>query len=725
MDGSLKLLLLLVTGLLQLLEGTVDSSDVTANKWLAIHQHSCVQQKTVSKLQNLRDYYQCILSVTSSCVSDTNNYDQGTIRMFDYCGFIYGIKIRNSLTQWIVITALHIRLRFLHFSLYDDAGWCKSEKLIIQSANKTDVFCGKRFPWSYDILSSTVKITFHCSEVKLNRHYFKLYYEQIPVAVRADYEIEIEPLILTGMRTFHSEMIDTESYHFVAAFILHVVRVELINVCAAKYLSCYDGPGDRSPLLPYDPPNQTLLSTTYQMTCVMQRTMPKCNGTTRIVYADGGEADFQELIPEIPWYYSLRGGGQLFTYHRVGDLEHDLIEKFSLRGMQPYMLHEGLTCTYGGVYMYTMRDGKVNIPEMWSYCNQFDFLVEDLVLPSHPFLFVLVYYREYTVGEHPVSGSFKDIGNTKTIDAADIILANPFKTFEMQVSSFDIVILQPFLFIRLGTNITIYKVNFMSHEGKSISNMYLLADKEDEHCMACSFEYAPLRGKMITSVHKEPCELHRRRQMPVDSPVRSVTISNHCKQSTNAWTFYIVSRDPSSVEIAPNKNISYVWHFPTLKDIDRMYATSLRAFMMEVSVTQGNQADWWAEFQLVYQNNSFYECIWELSINDNELCYLYDLNLEHISDSRHLSTVYEWQDYRKSKWIAGCGEHNLVLHGHSTKQNGCETNMVWTFLPKFYLANMLYNSATKHKILAKKRTIKLHRLRYCIVSFFSVSFKRF
>ena len=724
MDGSLKLLLLFVTGLLQLLEGTVDSSDVTANnKWLAIHQYNCIQQRTVSKSQILHDYYQCILSVTSSCLSDTNNYKQDMIRMFDYCGFINGDKIKNALTEWIIITVLHIRLQFLHFSLYHAAGLCKPEKLIIQSVNKTDVFCGKRFPWSYDILSSTVKLTFHCAEVKLNRHYFKLYYEQIPVAVRTDYEIEIEPLIPTGMRTFHSEMIDTESYHFVAAFILHVVCVELINVCAAKYLSCYDGPGNRSPLLPYDPPGQTLLSTTYQMTCVMQRTMPKCNGPTRIVYADGGEADFRELIPDIPWYMSFVDGVQLYTYHRVGSREDDLIEKFSLRGMRPYMLHEGLTCMYGGVYMYAIGDDGVNIPEMWSYCNQFDFLVEDLALPSHPFLFVLVYYREYTVGEHSVSGSFIEIGDSKTADVTDLISANQLKTFEMQVSSSDIVILQPFLFIRLGTQITTYKVNFVSREGKSVSVLSLYADKEDEHCMACSFEYAPLRGKMITSVHKEPCEPQRRRQMPVDSPVRSVTISNHCKQSTNAWTFYILSWDPSSVEITPNKNISYVWHFPTLKDIDRRGAYDLSIFKMQVSVKQGNQADWWAEFQLVYQNNSFYECIWELSINDNKLCYLYDLYLEHISNDRCMSTVNEWQDYRRSKWIAGCGEHNLVLHGHSTKQYGCETNMVWKFLPKFYLANMFYNSATKHKILDKKQKIKLHRLRYCIASFFPCHLK--
>ena len=177
----------------------------------------------------------------------------------------------------------------------------------------------------------------------------------------------IQPTSLINIHLPNAEQNAFESFHFVSSR-LNIVELEALYTCNTGQVLCYDGPGFKSPFLQFTY-NQSIwecLSSTFQMMCKFSRVNKVCTNGTRLHYRAIRARDDQVNVHITTVTHSTllwrgfkltidesesKGTSNYIFYHPDFRGKGDLLEIKKMDISFPYMLSEGNSCMYGGLYI--------------------------------------------------------------------------------------------------------------------------------------------------------------------------------------------------------------------------------------------------------------------------------------------------------------------------------------------------------------------------------------
>ena len=199
--------------------------------------------------------------------------------------------------------------------------------------------------------------------------------------------IFIQPSSLINIHRPNTEQNAFESFHFISRNRLDIMELEAITACSKGQVVCHDGPGFKSPVLQFFAHNQSVwkcLSSTFQMMCKFSRVDDICTNGPRLHYQ--AIRDHQVIHP---WPVRRHGSNYYCNFYplEIDESEskgttkyiyyfHTTIRKENLRWTLggctlrlietnigfPYMLSEGNSCMYGGLYIVqsiSSRDSEI------------------------------------------------------------------------------------------------------------------------------------------------------------------------------------------------------------------------------------------------------------------------------------------------------------------------------------------------------------------------------
>ena len=322
--------------------------------------------------------YLCSLSFTWTCISDVNEYSHSPVIVPEYfCGFIDGRNGLQRHTVWNIHLKPNINIHFLKFVLFDNYWYCDYEYLRVSSNNKSSTFCGNRLPWVHDAADTSVKIILmtHVQRAGTKNYHLELLYYAAYVPNYEHFVIFIQPTSnswrnkspLIDIHLLNTTQNTFESFHFISSNRLDIVNLKAINTCNKGQVVCYDGPGFKSPVLQFTY-NQSVwkcLSSTFQMMCKFSRVDNVCTNGSRLYYHAT-----RDLFPKKSQYFdecpshpleineskSKGTTKYMYFYGRSYSLEACMIPFINIDISFPYMLSEGNSCMYGGLYIVDTLD---------------------------------------------------------------------------------------------------------------------------------------------------------------------------------------------------------------------------------------------------------------------------------------------------------------------------------------------------------------------------------
>ena len=328
--------------------------------------------------QNARNYhasihhqYLCTVSFIWTCISDVNEYSHSSVIVpQSFCGFIDGRNALQRHTIWNIHIKPNINIHFLKFELFDNYWYCDYEYLKVSGNNKSSTFCGNRLPWVHDAADTSVNIILmtHVQRAgtknyQLELLYYGAYvpnYEHFVIFIQPSSVINKSPLIDKHLP--NREQNAFESFHFIASNRLDIVELEAIT-CNKGHVVCYDGPGFKSPALQftYNQSVQKCQSSTFQMMCRFSRVYSVCTKGSRLYYHAVQDHVTEKLhfrkCPSHPLEIneSKSKGTTKYIYsygsEGSGKLKDCMIHFIKMDLSFPYMLSEGNSCMYGGLFI--------------------------------------------------------------------------------------------------------------------------------------------------------------------------------------------------------------------------------------------------------------------------------------------------------------------------------------------------------------------------------------
>ena len=380
--------------------------------WLN-YQHFQCSQNTRNYHESIRHQYLCTSSLI--CISDDNVYSHSFVIFLDYfCGFIDGQNALHPNTIWKIYLKPNINIQFLKFVLLDNYWYCDYEYLRVYSNNKTSTFCGNRIPWVYDASDTDVEIILMTQRFGTKNYQLELLYYGAYVPNYQHYIIFLPSSPVMNIHYPNTEKNAFESFHFISPKRLDIMELEAMNTCSKDQVVCYDGPGFKSPVLQFTY-NQSVwqcLSSTFQMICKFSRVGDVCANGPHLYYRAIRARDRQVKNLSIikgrtespPSFEELRineahskGTTKYIYYFPDTPLSrgwsmgiHTIIISF------PYMLSEGNSCMYGGVYIVQSNSSKDS--EILSYCTSHNSVHFRLIhlTDLRIFFVVIIHYSEYS-----------------------------------------------------------------------------------------------------------------------------------------------------------------------------------------------------------------------------------------------------------------------------------------------------------------------------------------
>ena len=370
--------------------------------WLNYHHFQCAQN-TRNYRESIRHQYLCTSSQIRTCIYDDNVYTGSSdISLNYFCGFIDGRNALQPHTIWHIHLKPNIKIDFLKFMLSHYFLCCDHEFLRISSNNKSSTFCGNRFPWVYDASDTRLDIMLVTHYSSRENYQVELLYYVAYVPENQHFVIFIHQSDIINTHISNTEQNAFESFHFVSSSRLNILQLEAMNICSKEQVICYDGPGIKSPILEFTH-NQSepeCLSSTFQMVCTFSR----ANGCNKIPYLRYHSMRARDIIEQVikPGSYlplainaSDHGiGTTKYIYdHRRESVGATLILEQVVFAF-PYMLYEGSSCMYGGMYIVKTLESKDF--ELVSLCtpNSQQYYIEINEL-TNTFL-VIIHYSEYS-----------------------------------------------------------------------------------------------------------------------------------------------------------------------------------------------------------------------------------------------------------------------------------------------------------------------------------------
>ena len=401
--------------------------------WLDYHHIQCAQN-TRNYRESVRHQYLCTSSFIWTCISDVNVYSYSSVIVPNYfCGFIDGRNAAERHTVWNINLKPNIKIHFLKFVLFDNYWYCDYEYLRVSSSNKISTFCGKRLPWVHDASDTSVNISLmtHMQRAgtknyQLELLYYGAYvlnYKHCVIFIQQSWR-NIQPCI--KLPNTDLEQNTFESYHFISRNRLDIVEAGLTCGHVIKghnwsnQLVCYDGPGFKSSVIKciHSRSCSQCKASTFQVMCKFSRadvfTYPHfCRKSSYFQYralslgSFERAREYQEVEKRKPAsiycdIYPLqidesesKGTTKYIYYHtpRLSGLRDCFLVIRKMDISFPYMLSEGNSCMYGGLYI--VQRIRLNDSEILSLCHST--LDASIKISVQDISYVIViHYSEYS-----------------------------------------------------------------------------------------------------------------------------------------------------------------------------------------------------------------------------------------------------------------------------------------------------------------------------------------
>ena len=386
-----------------------------AYTWLVHQQFEC-SQNTRNVHEAVKHQYMCIFSHTWTCVVDANTYSYRPLYLDHFCGFINSNYVAQNEVTWNINVKPNIHIYFQNFSLWSNYWYCDFEYLQVITSNINSTFCGTRLPWVHDASDSSVKIIFFTKRFGSKKYQFQLYYYGAYVPNYQHFVLFRESSAMSGMYMPNVNENEFETFHFLSSSRLDILYLAVVNACSTQQVVCYDGPGIKSPILQCR--HWTCQSSTFQMVCRFSRSNSDCSKAlslhyhamkTNITHFDKKEMCCSSLRVSVVCFNQATikietvadGRGTSKFIYRASTIFPEVRKRrrgiaLDIKKMDisfPYMLYEGRSCMYGGVYIIDMSllDGG---NEIISLCdNRTKFLFH---IPTWRVLILIIHYEEYS-----------------------------------------------------------------------------------------------------------------------------------------------------------------------------------------------------------------------------------------------------------------------------------------------------------------------------------------
>ena len=396
--------------------------------WLNYQHFQCTQD-TRNYHESVRHQYLCTSSLIRTCISDVNIYSHNLVIFLDnFCGFIDGRNLVQPHTIWIIHVKPNIKIHFLKFLLFDNNWYCDYEYLRLKSNNKSSTFCGNRFPWVYDASDTRVEIVLMKQpragtepwlwrELQLELLYYGAYDQP-----NSHFVMLTKPSSIINTHFPNTEQNIYETFHFISSSRLDILYLTAINVRSKDQVVCFDGPGIKSPVLQFTN-NQSdwkCLSSTFQMMCKFSKANNVSTTVPHLQYQSMRARDYQvkHLTPDISERQDIsleiitsdskRTIKYMYIYIQAYlpskympslsyfRLEIDNIDFGRPYLAYPYLLSEGNSCMYGGIYIVQTVLSKDF--EILSYCHHYPLTVSPNIIVDdlHNVSIVIIHYSEYS-----------------------------------------------------------------------------------------------------------------------------------------------------------------------------------------------------------------------------------------------------------------------------------------------------------------------------------------
>ena len=374
--------------------------------WLNNHHFQCAQN-TRNYRESVRHQYLCTSSVIRTRIYDNNAYTQSPVISLNYfCGFIDGRNALQSRTIWNIDMKPNIKIQFLKFVLSHNYWYCDYEFLKVYSNTKTSTFCGNRLPWSYDASSTRLKIMLVTHQSGRGNYQLELlYYGAYVPAKNQPFVIFTQQSYMISTHYPNTEQNEFEGFHFISSSRLNILQLEAMNICSKGQVVCYDGPGIKSPILQftYNQSEWKCLSSTFQMACKFTR-VATCTKVPYLRYLSIRARYYQVefgRVTDIDIGIDRTGTTQ-YIYYNQERTGHFLFRTEWMNLNLPFMLYEGNSCMYGGVYIVKTLSSKEF--ELFSFCTPATFTSSErnfigLLIEFYDiynFSVIIIHYSEYS-----------------------------------------------------------------------------------------------------------------------------------------------------------------------------------------------------------------------------------------------------------------------------------------------------------------------------------------
>ena len=393
--------------------------------WLNNQLFKCAQI-TGSYNEVVKHQYMCISSLTWICARDVNAYTPGSVLSLDYfCGFINVQNAKQSPTIWNIHVRPNIHVHFLKFSLFHNYWYCDFEYIRITTTSKTSTFCGNRLPWIHDASDVSVSISlstqrFGSKHIQVELQYYGAYAQSYQHFV-----VFMEHYSISNSRLPDRMQNRFETFHFISSSKLDILNFTAVNMCRKTQLICHDGPGIKAPTLQFMHNQSTYkcVSSTFQMYCEFLVTDIGCvNGPQFHYHATRAEGEFirifspplacvdeyniprkncinptgvrlriNESVSKGPTKYMYKHNTSILTSYDPGVRTFITINVISISF--PYMIYEGLSCMYGGIYMIDTLSS--NVFETFSHCDPGN-IMNGKRLDFSNVVIIIIHYIEYS-----------------------------------------------------------------------------------------------------------------------------------------------------------------------------------------------------------------------------------------------------------------------------------------------------------------------------------------
>ena len=314
--------------------------------------------------RNMRDsqlkHFRCYSLTFRHCFKDENQYNRKYSVMRGLCGYIDSLKLGSIYKYtWRIQTSRSIWIHFNLFDLYFNTFPCSLEYVLIHDALKEYTYCGKRLPWNYYSKSSAITFSFHSDQNLHTKGKFQIFFQDEnpidhAIKIKADLQGKFITTVLHPSRVF---------FFFVAD---RTMRIQLYveSNCSVLQPAVYDGPGVKSPRLPF---KSVVNSTAFLLLLVVNRFQSLCLETNFRFIHDIDNAP-NCFLGQALHYANLKTEWRNYRCKWTSNGTRAMlrINRYILKGADTLLDNE--ICIFGGIFVFAEMDYK-SYKLLWSGCT--------------------------------------------------------------------------------------------------------------------------------------------------------------------------------------------------------------------------------------------------------------------------------------------------------------------------------------------------------------------